>query len=161
KQWRAVLPAGTRAVPETVRQVIERRLGRLSAAARELLRVAAAFTAGVPFEVAHRVAGLEEATALDALDEALAAQLFQPTADPDRFEFTHALVRHTLYEAQSPPRRVRLHRHIAETMEQIYGERASEHAAEIARHYAQSAGLPGAERGVVYCLAAADGAERA
>src|SRR5262249_60273146 len=39
KQWRAVLPAGTRTVPETVRQVIERRLGRLSAAARELLRV--------------------------------------------------------------------------------------------------------------------------
>src|SRR5262249_53986552 len=50
-QWRAVLPAGTRAVPETVRQVIERRLGRMSVAATALLRVAAAFTAGVPFEV--------------------------------------------------------------------------------------------------------------
>ncbi len=161
KQWRAALPGGVQAVPETVRQVIERRLGRVSAAARQLLRVAAAFTAGVPFEVARRVAGLEEAGALDALDEVLAAQLLKPTADRDRFDFTHALVRHTLYDAQSPPRQVRLHRQIAEAMEAVYGERASEHAAEIARQYHQSAALPGAERGVAYCLAAAERAERA
>src|SRR5262245_41868264 len=160
-QWRAALPGGVEAVPETVRQVIERRLGRISAAGAELLRVAAGFTAGVAFEVARRVAGLEDAAALDALDEALEAQLLKPTADPDRFDFAHALVRHTLYEAQSPPRRVRLHRQIAEAMEAVYGARASEHAGEIARHYYQSAALPGAERGVAYCLAAADRAERA
>src|SRR5262245_39366949 len=159
-QWRAALPAGTRVLPETVRQVIERRLGRVSPAARELLRVAAAFTAGVPFEVARRVAGLEEVAALDALDEALGAQLLSPTADPDRFDFAHALVRHTLYEAQSPPRRVRLHRQIAEMLEAVFGARASEHAGEIAHHYHQSAALPGAERGVAYCLAVADEAER-
>jgi predicted ATPase len=79
-QWRSVSAAGVQAVPETVRQVIERRLGRMSAAATELLRVAAAFTGGVPFEVARRVVGLEEAAALDALDEALRAQLLAPTA---------------------------------------------------------------------------------
>src|SRR5262245_25079387 len=160
-QWRAVLPAGTRVVPETVRQVIERRLGRVSPAARELLRVAAAFTAGVPFEVTRRVAGLEEGAALDALDEALGAQLLKPTADPDRFDFAHALVRHTLYEAQSPPRRLRLHRQIAEMMVAVYGPRASEHAAEIARHWHRSARLPGAESGVPFCLLAADQAQAA
>src|SRR5262245_38534563 len=109
-QWQAALPAGTRAVPETVRQVIARRLGRVSAAATELLRVAAACTAGVPFEVVRRVAGLAEAAALDALDEALGVQLLRPTADPDRFDFAHALVRHTPYEAQSPPAPVPLTR---------------------------------------------------
>src|SRR5262249_48700045 len=64
-QWRGLI-AVAGAVPETVRQVIERRLGRLSAAATELLRVSAAFTAGAPFDVARSVANLDDAAALDA-----------------------------------------------------------------------------------------------
>jgi predicted ATPase len=160
RQWRAALPAGTRAVPETVRQMIELRLGRVSPAARELMRVAGACTAGVSFAVARQVAGLEEASALDALDEALAAQLLKPTADPDGCDFVHALVRHTLYEAQSPARRARLHRQLAEAMAAVYGARANEHVAEIARHWHRSASLPGAESGVPFCLQAADQARR-
>ena len=123
--------------------------------------MAAAFTGGIDFEVARRVAGLEERAALDALDTALAAQLLVPAAARTAYDFTHALVRHTLYDALSPARQVRLHREIAETMEAVYGRRADEHAAEIARHYHRSATLPGAERGVPYCLAAAEQAERA
>ena len=149
-------------LPDTVRQVIARRLARLPAAAHELMRVAAAFTGGIDFEVARRVAGLEERPALDALDAALAAQLLVAAgARATAYDFTHALVRHTLYEGLSPARQVRLHREIAETMEAVYGERAAEHAAEIARHYHRSASLPGAEHGVPHCLAAADRAERA
>src|SRR5262249_32434057 len=60
-------------LPDTVRQAIERRLARLSDGATRLLRVAAAFTGGIDFEVARRVAGLEEAEALDAVDETLGA----------------------------------------------------------------------------------------
>ncbi len=148
-------------LPETVRQVIERRLGRLSEAAMRLLRVAAAFTGGVDFEVARRVAELDEARALDALDEALGAQLLETTGQAHAYDFTHALVRHTLYEAQSPARQLRLHRQIAEAMEAGYGAPVVEHAAEIARHYHRSAPLPGAERGVPWCLVAAEQAERA
>src|SRR5262249_6961087 len=95
------------------------------------------------------------------LDEALAAQLLKSTADPHAYEFTHALVRHTLYGGLNAPRRVRLHRQLAEAMEQAYGADAERYAGEIARQYYQSAALPGAERGVAYCLAAADRAERA
>jgi hypothetical protein len=116
-------------------------------ATTQLLGVAAAFTGGIDFEVARRVAGLEERAALDALDAALAAQLLIAAGGQDAaYDFTHALVRHTLYEGLSPARQARLHREIAEAMEAVYGARASEHAAEIARHYSQSAALPGAER---------------
>jgi tetratricopeptide (TPR) repeat protein len=149
-------------LPDTVRQVIARRLARLPAAARGLLRVAAAFTGGIDFEVARRVAGLDEQPALDALDVALAARLLVlPSGAATACDFTHALVRHTLYEALNPARQVRLHREIAEMMEAVYGDRTVEHAAEIARHYHRSASLPGAERGVPHCLEAADRAERA
>jgi class 3 adenylate cyclase/tetratricopeptide (TPR) repeat protein len=147
------------AVPATVRQVVERRLGRLSNGARTLLEVSAAFSGGVQFEVARRVAELEEATALDASDEALAAQLLVPTADRQAFNFSHALVRHTLYDALSPPRQARLHRAIAQTIEVVWGERAMQHAAEIAEHYHRSRSLPCAEGGAAFSLAAAQRAE--
>jgi hypothetical protein len=147
-------------LPATVRQVIARRLARLPDATTQLLRVAAAFTGGIDFEVARRVAGLEEGAALDALDAALGAQLLVAVGEAEpSYDFTHALVRHALYEGLSPARQVRQHREIAETMEAMYGERAGEHAAEIARHYHRSATLPGAERGAPLCITAAERAE--
>src|SRR5262245_46423893 len=159
--WNATVAVEAMRIPDTVRQVIERRLGRLGEPARRLLDVAALFTETVRFDIAMQVAGLEEAAGFNALDEVLAAQLLKSTPDPNAYEFTHALVRHTLHGALNPPRRVRLHRQIAEAMEQAYGANAERHAGEIARQYHQSAALPGAERGVVYCLATADRAERA
>jgi tetratricopeptide (TPR) repeat protein len=133
----------------------------LSDTTTELLRVAAAFTGGIDFEVTRRVADLEELAALDALDAALGAQLLVAAGgQKPAYDFTHALVRHTVYEGLSPARQARLHRQIAEAMEAVYGERAVDHAAAIARHYHRSATLPGAERGVPHCVAAADRAER-
>src|SRR5262245_23728236 len=158
-RWRVAGSLERLGLPETVRQVIERRLARMSDGATRLLRVAAAFTGGVDFEVARRVAELEQTPALDALDEALGAQLLTSTGQT--YDFPHALVRHTLYEGLNPARQVRLHRAIAEAMEAVLGERVREHAAEIARHYYRSASLPGAERGAPYCLTAAEQAERA
>src|SRR5262245_60784680 len=158
--WSATVAVEAIRIPDTVRHVIARRLGRLGEPARRLLDVAALFTETVRFDIAAPVAGLEETAGLNALDEVLAAQLLKSTPDPHAYEFTHALVRHTLYGTLNPPRRVRLHRQIAEAMERVYAD-AERYAGEIARQYYQSAALPGAERGVAYCLAAADRAERA
>ena len=111
------------------------------------------------FDVAVRVTDVDEHAALEAVDQALAAQVLRPGNAPGTLDFTHALFRHTLYAELSPPRRERLHRQIAEAMESMYGERAIEHAAELAYHYHRSMTLPGAERGVDYAIAAADRAE--
>src|SRR5262245_695327 len=150
--WRVVGSLERLGLPETVRQVIERRLGRMSDGATRLLRVAAAFTGGVDFEVARRVAELEETLALDALDEALGAQLLASTGQT--YDFTHALVRHTLCDGLNPTRRARLHRDIAEAYCQVLGARAP--AAEVARQYQLSRSLSGAERGLSYAISAAD-----
>src|SRR5439155_1310811 len=82
--------------------------------------------------------------------EALAAQLLRSTGEADSYDFTHALIRHTLYAELNPSRQVRLHRRIAEAME----ERSPERAADIAYHYHRSAAMSGAERGVAPALAA-------
>jgi class 3 adenylate cyclase/tetratricopeptide (TPR) repeat protein len=168
-RWTSALSLDELRIPEGVRQVIGRRLARLSADAKRLLPVAAAFNGLFRFDIAAAVAGLDEAHGLSAVEEALAAQMLCPGSSPDTYIFTHVLIRHTLYGELSPSRQVRLHRQIAEAMERAYDNpstgagqsRVGKHAAEVAYQYQRSAALPGAERGVAHALAAVDRAEAA
>ncbi len=147
------------AIPDSVRQVLNRRVRRLGAETGRLLSAAAAFGGSFHLDVAAHVAGLDEAAALNAIDAALRAQLVRPAESADRYDFTHALIRETLYSELSPSRQTRLHRQLAEAMEQTYGDLVGEHAAAVAQQYHRSKDLAGAERGVTYAVAAADRAE--
>jgi class 3 adenylate cyclase/tetratricopeptide (TPR) repeat protein len=158
-RWASNVSIAEMGIPEGVRQVIGRRLSRLSENANRLLTAASGFNGGFRVGLAGDAAGLDEANALDAIDAALEAQLVQPAGDAESYDFAHALIRHTLYAELSPSRQVRLHREIAEAMERLYGDRAMEHAAELAYQYHRSGGLPGTERGADYAVAAADQAE--
>ncbi len=158
ERWRGSVTVAEMSIPEGVRQVIGRRLSRLSEPANRLLSAAAAFNGVFRFDVAAAVAGQTETAALDAVDEALQAQVLHPGPQTDTYDFTHALIRHTLYSEMSPSRRVRLHRQIAEALQKAYGA-SHETAAEIAYQYHLSALLPGSERGVPFAIAAADQAE--
>lgn len=163
-QWRSSATSiADLGIPEGVRQVIGRRLSRLTREANKLMSAASAFNGGFNFLTLAIVTGLDESATLDAIDEALDAQLLRPTGEPDHYDFTHALIRHTLYSEMNPSRQVRLHRQIAEAYEQRNTDTASRerHAAEIAYQFHRSAALPGAGRGVEYALLAADGAQAA
>jgi len=159
--WTSKLTVEELGLPESVRQVIARRLNRLSDEANRLLSVASAFNGSFSFDIAAAVAGLDEQTALSALDEALDAQVVRPGTGRETFDFTHALIRHNLYLDLNSPRRTRLHRKIAEEMERAWGERATHHAAEVAFHYWRGAAVGGAERGLEYAIAAANNADAA
>jgi class 3 adenylate cyclase/tetratricopeptide (TPR) repeat protein len=161
RQWVKSLNVQELKIPEGVREVVNRRIGRLSDDVRRLLTVGAAFNGAFSFDIAASVAELDEDSALTAVDEALAAQLLRSGANADNFDFTHALIRHTLYADLNSVRRVRLHRRIAEAMEKTWGERIREHAAEIAYHFWRGASASGGDRGVDYAIAAADQAEAA
>ena len=144
-------------IPEGVRDAIGRRLSRLTDDTNRLLAVASAFDAGFDLGDVAAVAGLDDDAAMDAVDEALAAQMVRPVDGFDRYDFVHALIRHTLWAELNPSRQVRLHRAIADQIEKRTGHSPSEDAAiTLARHFHHSAALPGAERGVGYALVAAD-----
>jgi hypothetical protein len=98
------------AVPEGVRQVLARRRARVSAAANRLLECGSGFAGPFLFPVAGMAADLDDAAALSALDELLAAGMVRPGAAPERYEFGHALVRHAVYDSLNPSRQARLHR---------------------------------------------------
>ncbi|MEX2245332.1 MAG: AAA family ATPase [Dehalococcoidia bacterium] len=152
-------------IPEGVRQVITRRLSRLSDGANRLLSAASGFNGGFRFQTVAAVAGIDEDAALDAIDEALASQLLRPGSDAEHYDFMHALIRHTLYGELNPSRQVRLHRRIAEVMEErvktYTPERQAAHGAELAYQYHRSAAIPGAEQGVEHALLAVGRAEGA
>src|SRR5581483_9059825 len=158
--WTAERPVEELGIPEGVREVIDRRLARLSADANKLLSAASVFEGEIRLGVVAAVAGLDEDTALDALDEALEAQLVEPAGGIDVYGFTHALIRHTLADGLSPSRRARLHLRAAETLLAESGAVPSPaRAGEIASQFHRAAGLAGAEQGVEPALAAADHAE--
>ena len=159
--WGARFSVAELGIPEGVRSVIGRRLLKLSEDANRLLTVGSCFKGSFSFEVAAAVAELDEDAALTALDEALDAQLLRPGVTAETFDFTHALIRHSLYSGLNPARRVRLHRRMAEAMERTWGEKASEHAAEVAYQFWCGAAASGAERGADYAIAAANNAEAA
>jgi hypothetical protein len=132
-RWTTDRPIKELGIPPSVRDVLVSRLSRLSEPARKLIGVGCAFEGPVNFNVVSDVAGLTEDEALDALDEAVRAQVVRYAGGGDAFAFTHALTRSAVYAELSPPRQVRLHRRVAEALENTYGERAGPtHAGEIA-----------------------------
>ncbi len=141
-------------VPEGVREVVGRRVSRLSAPAGELLQVAA--VDGPEFETAivAVVAAQPSDRALDGFDEALAARLLLETNAPGRLRFAHALVRQTLMYELTTLRRVRLHRDIALATEDRYGD-DDRVVAELAHHFAEAAVGGDGERAAHYAERAA------
>ncbi len=123
------------AIPETVRDVITRRLSHLSEASNRLLLQASVL--GREFSVAAlaRMGGVSEEEVLEALDDAVSARIVgDAPGTAGRLRFAHALMRDTLYESLPATRRIRLHRKAVEALEDLYGGEPSPHVAELAHH---------------------------
>jgi class 3 adenylate cyclase len=144
-------------VPEGVRDVIGRRLGRLSEAANRLLAVAAVIGRDFDLELLTHVTDLDDNAVLDALDEACRSRVVEE-AGPDRFRFFHAMVKETLYAELSSARRRRLHATILQVLEKLRPEDAVALA-----HHAVEAGPVGGDTSaaVAHLLGAAGQASAA
>ncbi|MCH7735748.1 MAG: hypothetical protein IH961_11110, partial [Chloroflexi bacterium] len=134
-------------IPEGVREVIGRRLDRLSERCNEVLTIAAVIGRQFRFGVLMKlVEDASENMLLDVLDEALDARIVEevPT-EVGLYQFAHALIQQTLSDELSTTRTVRLHARIAEALEQLWGSESQQHAAELAHHFieAESLGVSG------------------
>ena len=153
-------------VPESIRQMLSKRIDMLSPDEQRVLE--AASVAGVEFSTAAVAAGLDvDVVQVEEWCGGLARrnQFLRPGEGsewPDgtvasHYTFIHALYRQALYQRVTGARRVRFHQRIGERAEAGYGERAGEQAAELAMHFEQGRDY---QRAVSYLQQAAENAVR-
>jgi DNA-binding SARP family transcriptional activator len=146
--------AGRIAIPQSVRDVIARRLRHLSEECNRLLVLASVLGREFRPDALARAGGVSEDELLDTLDEAMAARVVSDVPDsPGRLRFAHLLIRDTLYEGLTTARRIRLHRLAVEALEGLYSEESGAHLAELAHHAVEGSELA---KGLLYARRAGD-----
>jgi DNA-binding SARP family transcriptional activator len=144
-------------VPESVREAIASRVGRLSADATSLLHVAAVLGDLIDPAILDAAAALPQDRAEVALDELLDAHLLAPAEASDRgLQFPHAVARQAIYVGLNPLRRSRLHRACAHALIAASDDR---HVEQIAHHLSE-ASADDVGRAVEYLTRAGDRAMR-
>ncbi|HEX7309542.1 MAG TPA: AAA family ATPase [Gaiellaceae bacterium] len=141
-------------LPETVREAVLLRLGRLDSEQVEVLRAAAVLGRTFDYGLLVDVAGLDERLVLDALESAVAQQLLDEGAEAgDRYSWRHALTQEAIASDTVMPKRQRIHSLAADALIDNDGS-----AVAVAGHLL---GAGRTDEAVVACVRAADEAERA
>lgn len=158
--WTTRLAVDELGIPEGVRDVVGRRLARLSDDANQVLRIASVVGPEFELSVVRAAGDLSEETLLNAVEEAASARVVIEVS-ATRYRFAHALMRATLYESLSAARQVALHRRTAEAIERTHQAALDDYIPALAHHWARaSAPVTDAARAVDYARLAGDRALR-
>ena len=123
-RWMAIDSLKDVGLPDSVREVIGARVGRLGEGAGRVLSLAAVIGRDFDLDILAGVAGTSQDELLDVLDAAAAVALVRESPEaPGRYNFAHALIQHTLYQDLGPTRRARAHRQVATALEELAGGR--------------------------------------
>ncbi|MCH7801603.1 MAG: protein kinase, partial [Chloroflexi bacterium] len=148
-------------IPQGLRDVISRRLSRLSPECNHALSIAAVIGREFRLDVLHRMLDMSEDEMYAALEEAQSVAVIQEisgTGPIVSFRFNHSFFRQTLYEDLFTPRRIRLHRQIGEILEDVYTGVIERHAREISEHFSHSSDLETLHKALRYTRMAAEDA---
>jgi eukaryotic-like serine/threonine-protein kinase len=139
-------------IPEGLRDVIGRRISRLTPECNRILSIAAVIGRDFSFDVLSAVANLPDEALLAAIEDAMKVGVLQERAEAGtvHYRFAHAFFRQTLYEEMIAPRRLRLHQEVARALETQYARRLDEHAAELTEHFSYSTDPADLEKAVAY-----------
>ena len=154
----AVTPAQI-GVPEGVKEVLARRLARLSESCRTVLSQAAVLGREFSFELLPAMAELDDDAVIGALEEALGARLIVE-GEGSVYSFTHALIREVLYGQLSAPSRQRVHARAALAIEAADGVDHDARIAALALHYRLAGPALDSGKGIAYSLRAGEHARR-
>jgi predicted ATPase len=145
-------------VPATVQAVLAARIDRLPPTEKDLLQTAAVIGVEVPFSLLQAITGRPEEALRRGLGYLQAAELlYESRLFPELiYRFKHALTHEVAYGSLLQGHRRTLHRHIIETLEQVYPDRLAEQIERLA-HHTQRGGVW--EKAVSYCRQAGSRAE--
>jgi DNA-binding NarL/FixJ family response regulator len=143
-------------IPTGVREVIGKRLNRLSLLCNQLLTMAAVIGREFDLKEVNRLCEAQsEEQVLELLEEAVAARVIEEVPQAiGRYQFTHALIRATLYDEVTVARRVRLHRRIGEVLEALYATDLEPYLAPLAYHFSAAAQSEAVDKAIAYAARA-------
>ena len=148
-------------IPQGVREVVGRRLARLSTECDSLLHVAAVAGREFNLGVVAGVADVGDDDAVAALAEIVRARIVaEVPGTVDQYAFSHEVVRETLLSELTASRRVRIHRRIAEALERRYGPTPGDHVGELALHFSEAGDNGDPAKAITYSRIAGDRALR-
>lgn len=147
-------------IPEGIREVVGRRLSRLSDSANRALAFGAVIGATFDLTTIEAAGGPTGDELFDALDEAAQASIVREVPGTvGRYAFAHALVRSALYEELTTNRRVRMHCRIGEALEARYERHLDDHLDELAYQFVEGALAGDPRKAVDYCRRAGEHAD--
>jgi predicted ATPase len=114
-------------MPEGLRDVVGKRLSRLSPETNQVLSLASVIGREFSLEVLRRVHARPEEDLEDALEEAVGAAILEERsarAATITYRFTHAFFQQTLYDEILAPRRMRQHQQVARALEDVHARRS-------------------------------------
>ena len=152
-------PSGSHglAIPQTVSDVISRRLAHLSSGCNQVLVQASVLGREFAVDVLERVCAEPEGRFLERVDEATVARVIAEVPGArGRMRFSHALVRDALYDRLGAARRARLHRRVGEALEALYAQDPGPHLAELAHHFLEASAADEANKAIDYAKRAGD-----
>ncbi len=134
--WRLTAKGDRLPLPTSIRDVIGRRVARLSPPARSGLEAAAIL--GLPFdsELLAAVAGESPASVESGLEELMLHRLIREAEAPGRFQFAHELVRRHVYQTVPVARGEEISRRAVAALERRAGDDPTAWAA-LAQHRAR------------------------
>lgn len=155
-RWESDFTLAEVGIPEGIREVVGRRLSRLSEAANTALSIGAVIGAEFDADLIAVLGDQQRDDVLDALDEAARASIVREVAGTfGRYAFAHALVRSTLYEELSTNRRVRMHAKVAEAIEARYATDLDSHLDALSHHFGEGALAGNPDKAIEYARRAA------
>jgi class 3 adenylate cyclase len=146
-------PLDTLRMPETVREALLLRVGRLDTEHVEVLRAAAVLGRSFDYGLLVNVAEADEATVFAALETAVAQQLLEEdTEAAERYSWRHALTQEAVAGDTVLPKRQRIHSRAADALQATGGSSMA-----VASHLL---GAGRADEAADACFQAAEDAER-
>jgi class 3 adenylate cyclase/tetratricopeptide (TPR) repeat protein len=128
------------AIPPTVQAVLAARIDRLADRDKSVLQSAAVIGREFSESVLRAVTGLAEHELAEALGELRGAEMiYEKTLYPEaEYAFKHPLTEEVAYRSQLRGRRVRVHRAVAEGIQELYPDRLDELSGLLATHWEQA-----------------------
>jgi len=144
------------ALPGSIRDAVVGTLDAFSDEARSVAELAAVVGVRATYPLLSSISWLGEGDLLSALEELCAHGVLTERTEGTTvvYDFRHPLVRETLYHEFGLQRSRVLHGAVAEAMEAYWGDRALEHADELAYHFARADAGHLASKAVTYLSAA-------